>query len=1126
MFFFVNKLAQNRGYRIRLFIALVVLLAGCAEQEVNHTLFESVPPTHTGIEFINEVEGDAELNIFNYRNFYNGGGVAIGDINNDGLADVFLVSNMRKNRLYLNKGDFKFEDITEKAGVGGDKAWSTGVTFADVNGDGFLDIYVCNAGNRKDDDRSNEFFINNGDLTFTEKAKEYGLADKGFSTHAAFFDYDRDGDLDVYLLNNSFIPVGKLAYKNLRSERDSLGGHKLFRNDGETFKNVSEEAGIYGSLISFGLGITVGDFNDDNWLDIYISNDFYERDYLYINNRDGSFKEDIKQQMRHVSLSSMGADVADLNNDGFLDIFVTDMLPADNRRLKTLSTFEGYDLFQLKRSRDYHNQIMQNTLQLNNNDDTFSEIARFAGVEATDWSWGALLFDMDNDGSKDIFVANGMYKDVTEQDFVNFLVDEKTIAQMANGKKFNFKEFQDKMASTPIANYAFKNVGNVQFVNNAKPWGLDNPSFSNGASYGDLDNDGDLDLVINNVNQPVSIFRNSATDIPDSHFLRVKLAGSGRNLHAIGAKVYIYQQGSMQYLQEMPNRGFQSSVDHVLIFGLSKRSAIIDSLKVIWPDDKTQTLYDIAVDNELVLRHEDANNVWTYLHPIRKTPFVDLTQMTKLDFVHKENAFADYYQTPLLKQMYSTQGPAIATGDVNGDGLEDVLFGCAKGFGMKLFLQRADGTFSWHHQEVFATDTLSEITDAIFFDADNDSDLDLFLVTGGNEFGYNDPALKDKLFRNDGQGNFSAWDRLPNIFASGSCVAAADFDQDGDIDLFVGGRLIPGKYGYDPPSHLYVNDGSGDFKNYTRRYFPSQEMGMVTSATWSDIDDDSYPELILVGDWMPITIFKNEKGRSFSELKVAGLDNSSGWWNCIKASDIDVDGDVDFIVGNLGSNSRIRAGKSKPAELFIKDFDNNGAVEQIITLFSEDGQSFPMVLKHELEKQLPFIKKRFIKHSDFAGKTIAEIFTEEELNGVLTKKVYNTHTSLLINEGNGKFLLKPLPAEAQYTAIFGIEVLDYDLDGLPDLLLCGNFHDVLPEIGAYDASYGLILKGKGNLDFEPIAPRESGFFVNGQVRKLRIIAGRDKDPRIIAAKNNDSVQVFGIDSRFQSENKIAGNTGN
>lgn len=1092
----------------KLWIALLYLLAvGCKDDTSKGALFEKMLPDHTHVQFTNEVVGDDELNIFNYRNFYNGGGVAIGDVNNDSLPDLFLISNMGKNQLYINRGNFEFENVTDKAGVGGTKAWSTGATMADVNGDGFLDIYVCNAGNRVNDDRSNELFINNGNLTFTEKAAEYHLDDRGFSTHAAFFDYDRDGDLDMYLLNNSFIPVGKLAYQNLRPVRDSLGGHKLFRNDGAVFKDVSAEAGIYGSIISFGLGITLGDFNNDNWVDLYISNDFYERDYLYINNHDGTFKEDIKSQIQHLSLSSMGADCADINNDGNLDIFVTDMLPGNDRRLKLTMANEGYDLYQLKLARDYHHQITQNTLQLNNGNGTFSEIARLSGVHATDWSWGALLFDMNNDGNKDIFVANGIYKDLTDQDFVNFLSDETTMRQVVEKGKFDFRTLQEKMTSTPLSSYAFKNEGNFRFSNNAKAWGLSEPGFSNGAAYGDLDNDGDLDLIVNRVNMPVLIYKNTS-ELSKAHYLRVTLKGKDKNMYAIGGKVSAWRHGQLQMLQEMPNRGFESSVDHTLVFGFGNDSTNVDSLSVLWPDDHRETLYNVVLDHEIRLDQSKATEVWKP-EPLRPAIFKDITSETKLNFIHKENPYVDYYRDPLLKQMYSTLGPAIASGDVNSDGLEDVVFGSSKGQPMQLWLQEKNGTFVNKTPSVFMADTLSENVAALLFDADKDKDLDLVVVTGSNEFEANDPALKDRIYRNDGKGNFTPYDGLPALLNSGSCVAASDFDQDGDIDLFVGGRMIPGSYGTDPPSYLYVNDGNGNFRNFTRRYFDNTDFGMVTSAVWTDINHDQYPDFVVVGDWMPVMVYINEGGKSLKRLATPALAKSAGWWNCVKDADVDNDGDMDLILGNLGLNSRLKADSLHPASLYVNDFDQNGAVEQIITSYTEDGKSYPFVLKGNLEKQLPLIKKRFIENNKYAGKQINEIFTPEEIEGALKKEVYQSQSQVLINNGDGKFEWRALPVAAQFSPVYGIETLDFNRDGKTDILFGGNFFDVTPEMGQYDASYGLVMQGIGNGNFQPL-DASSGFALKGQVRQIKIIKDPKGNDLIFVVRNNAATSVYSI----------------
>lgn len=1127
---------------------LLVGAVGCQflSTTSNNHLFKQLPADQTHITFTNTVTDDKDFNIFNYRNFYNGGGVAIGDVNNDGLPDVFLIANMGDNKLYLNKGNFQFEDITAKAGVAGKHDWSTGATFADVNGDGLLDLYVCNAGIRPGDERANELYINNGNrnggpVTFTEKAHEYGLDDHGFSTHAAFFDYDRDGDLDMYLLNNSFTPVGRLAYANLRAERDSLGGDKLFRNDGDgrpgtRFTDVSEKAGIYGSLIGFGLGITIGDVNEDNWPDIFISNDFYERDYLYINNQDGTFRESVKDAMNHISLSSMGADVADVNNDGLLDIFVTDMLPGNDRRLKKVSTFESHELFDIKLQRDFHYQYMQNMLHLNRGGvpqaaagrgpevetvlssakipiPLFSDVARFAGVHATDWSWGALIFDMDNDGLKDIFVANGIAKDLTDQDFVNFLADRENMAQIARQRKFNFKEFLDKAPSEPIPNYAFHNEGNLKFANKAADWGLGEPGFSNGAAYGDLDNDGDLDLVVNNVNAPVGIFQNQTNQQAKTNYLRVKLVGTGKNPNAIGAKVYVYQKGQMQVLQQMPNRGFQSSVDLNLVFGLGTNNQI-DSLRVIWPNDRMQVLSQPKANQQLTLRQQDATATWLPTPPSTDEVFQDVTSQTGLTYVHQESNFVDYNRDPLLKQMVSTQGPALATGDVNGDGLDDVFFGSASGKTSRLYLQQPGGNFTEKTPAAWRQDTTSEVVDAVLFDADGDKDLDLFVVTGSNEFDAESDDLLDRLYLNDGTGNFTPDNRLPGLKASGSCVAAADFDGDGDIDLFVGSRLIPGKYGYNPASYLLTNDGTGNFKNYTKRYLPeAEQLGMVTGATWADLNGDRYPELVVVGDWMPIKIFENKRGKlslnpamTIQTSKGETL-KTNGWWNCVKAGDIDSDGDLDLVVGNLGLNSRIKASQSVPAELYTNDFDGNGVFEQIINCADETGELSPMVLKQDLQKTMPAIKKKYIKYADYSGKKLKDIVDEKALSAAVVQQVFTAESAILINNGKGQLTFEPLPAEAQFSPICGIEMLDYDEDGHTDLLMAGNFYDVLPEIGRYDASYGLLLRGIGSRDkaaFTVENAASQGLFIRGQVRHLK----RLKQGQLIVAKNNEWVQVY------------------
>ena len=1094
-----------------LLYCIVILVCACSTKD--DTLFEELPASETGIDFVNRSLDKKEFNIFNYRNFYNGGGVAIGDVNNDGLSDLFVTSNFEDNKLYLNKGGMHFEDITVKSGIVGKKFWSTGVTFADINGDGLMDIYVCNSGSR--DARGNQLYINQG-ITggiplYKEMANEVGLADGGLSTHAAFFDYDRDGDLDMYLLNNSFTPIDKLGYTNLRKVRDNLGGDKLFRNDSPDgksikFTDVSEKAGIYGSLIGFGLGITIGDVNNDNWPDIYISNDFYERDYLYINQHDGTFKEDLENQMPHISLSSMGADIADINDDGNLDIFVTDMLPGDDRRLKTTSIFEGYNLVDLKLKRGFWHQYMRNNLQLNNGDGTFSEVGQLAGVHATDWSWGALIFDMDNDGQKDIFVANGIAKDLTDQDFVDFLGDRNTMQQMLNGKVFDYKEFTDKISSVPIPNYAYKNEGDLKFSNQAKSWGLEGPGFSNGSAYGDLDNDGDLDLVVNNVNAPLSVYKNKTNEKLKNHYLTVHLKGTGRNLNGIGAKVTVFQQGKIKVLQQMPNRGFQSSSDHQMVFGLGQNGKI-DSLQIIWPDDHMQVLKSVTSDQVVTLDYKKANGKFVVVPSVVKPLFSDVTSRT-LAYTHQESLFNDWDRDVLLKQKLSTQGPAMAVGDVNGDGLDDVYLGGGAGQKKKLFVQLVSGQFKESVQADFNFDQTTENTDAIFFDADGDKDLDLFVVTGSNEFEINAPELHDLLYLNDGKGNFKRDLRFPTIFENGSCVTAADMDHDGDLDLFVGSRMLSTKYGMSPSSNLYINDGTGGFKNYSKRFMPEiGELGMVTDAEWTDVNRDGYADLVIAQDWGGIVVFKNERGRKL--VKQEMVPGSEGLWGCLQPADIDGDGDMDFIAGNFGLNSKIKASVEFPATLAVNDFDKNGTIEQIISCVTEDGNTYPMVLKRELQRAIPAIKQKFIKYIDYANKSVEELFSDDQRDGMILRQITTTESAFLINDGKGNFSLQALPYQAQFSPIRGIEVNDFDHDGKIDILLAGNFFDSLPEWGRFDANYGLLLQGLGKGKFAVKSSQHTGFKTMGQVRKMSLVKGKGRN-LVILAKNNDQAQVFEV----------------
>jgi hypothetical protein len=1083
-------------------------------EEAPNTLFQKLAPSQTNIRFSNDLSYDAQFNIYTYRNFYNGGGVAIGDINNDGLPDVFFTANMQPNRLYLNKGNFKFEDITDKAGIGKKGKWSTGVSMADVNGDGWLDIYVCNSGDIKGDNRQNELYINNGlsspgEVTFTEKAHEYGLDDKGLSTHAAFFDYDHDGDLDMFLLNNSFRAIGSFnLQKNERNIRDSAGGDKLFRNDEGHFTDVSAAANIYGSVIGFGLGVTVGDINNDGWQDIYVSNDFFERDYLYINQHDGTFKECLEDQMMSISNASMGADMADINNDGRPDIFVTEMLPEDDAGIKTKTTFESWDKYQLDLKYDYYHQFTRNMLQLNNGNNSFSEIGRFAGVSATDWSWGALITDLDNDGGKDIFIANGIYQDLTNEDYIQYISNKSFYKQVVSGEA-DFKKLIDLIPSHAISNYAFSNNGDLTFTNKAKQWGLDAPGFSNGSAYGDLDNDGDLDLVVNNVNMPCFVYRNeSVQQHPEHKFLRVVLQGEGKNKYGLGAKVTVHYNHTIAYQEQMPMRGFESTVDCRLNFGLGKTGKI-DSVVVQWPGGKENIIREVAPNQELTIKQSEGVIKQVITEAPVQTIFASADNNLGIDFIHRENAFSDFDRDRLVFQMISTQGPRIAKGDINKDGLEDFYIGGAKDQPGALYQQTRSGGFIKTNESLLATDAVSEDTDALFFDADNDGDEDLYVCSGGNEFSPNATALINRLYINDGKGKFTKSPQLlPSyIFESTSCVSAADYDGDGDQDLFVGVRLKPFSYGYACKSYILQNNGKGIFTDVTERVAPElKQAGMVTDAKWFDYDKDGQPDLVIAGEYMPVKILHNEGGKLKEVTRGAGLGKSNGWWNRLFIADINNDGYADIIAGNHGLNSRFRATETKPVRMYVSDFDNNGSINQVVTCYNKDS-AYPMLLRHDLVNVLPSLKKKYLKYEDYKNQTVADIFTRDQLSRAVKLEAYTMESSVFINNRNGTFTRKGLPAATQLSPVYGIWAADVDGDGNKDILLGGNFYESKPEVGIYDASYGTLLRGDGRGNFTVVPAQQSGIHIRGAVRDITAIAAGNKQ-LLIVAKNNAAPEMY------------------
>ena len=1076
-------------------------------------LFTLLPSGYTGVRFENRLTDTRELNVFTYRNYYNGGGTAIGDLTGDGLPEIVLTSNLGGTRVFLNQGKFRFRDVTQQAGLHG-RGWTTGVTLADVNGDGRLDMYVCHAGLGDGRLRANELYINqglnaDGVPTFVEQAAAYGVADSGYSTQAVFFDYDRDGDLDLFVINNSPRPVASMPLKNTRNERDPLGGAKLYRNDAGHFVDVSAAAGIFGSEIGLGLGVVVSDVNRDGWPDIYVANDFFERDYLYINQGDGTFAERLEQELPYISLSSMGLDIGDVNNDGWPDIYVADMLPDDEHRLKTTSSFESWDRLQTDVRNGFYYQFTRNMLHLNNGNGTFSDIGQMAGVARTDWSWSVLLADLDLDGHKDIYVTTGLAKDVTSQDYIAFLANRETMVQATSGGRVDFRRLVDAMSSTKLPNFAFHNRGDLTFSNESAAWGLDTLSFSSGAAYGDLDGDGALDLVVNNVNQEAFVYRNNARSLTPNRFLQLRLEGAGGNRFAIGANVTLWSGGREFYQEEEPTRGFQSSVDYVLTFGVGERDTL-DSVKVDWPgrEGRVTLLKHVATNQRLTIRESEsaaplAPNT-QHLAPLLK----DVTDAVALPFTHQENDFVDFDREPLIPKLLSTEGPMLAVADVNGDGLDDMFIGGAKGQAGTLLIQQPDGRFVSTNERVFEADAGSEDIGAVFFDADGDGHPDLYVVSGGSEFSQMAPALQDRLYLNDGRGNFrKAVGSLPDEDVSGSRAVAADYDGDGDVDLFVGGRVVPWHYGVDPRSLLLQNDGHGHFTDVTKRLAPELErVGMVTDAVWRDVDGDGRPDLIVVGEWMPITVFHNAGGGKLVRLKTPGLEKSEGWWNRIVAGDFTGRGRVDFIVGNLGLNTRLHASEAEPLTMYVKDFDGSGVSKQILSVYNH-GTSYPLAMRDELITALPFLKSRYPRYVDYAGQTVTDMFSPTELAGATFKQAHTLATALARNNGDGSFTLVPLPLEAQLAPVYGILAQDVDGDGKPDLLLAGNFDGVQPEIGRMSASYGLVLEGDGRGRFTPVRAAQSGFLVLGQARDIQRVRTRLGDLYVVT-RNNDRPLVF------------------
>jgi hypothetical protein len=1095
-------------------LALTALTLGAVScRRAEKPLFEVLAPTETGITFVNELPEDTAFNILNYLYYYNGAGVAAGDVNNDGLPDLYFSSNLGSNRLYLNKGNYRFEDVTVRAGVAHPEGWKSGVTMADVNADGHLDIYASVVSYLALRGR-NALYINNGDGTFSDRTKEFGLEHVGYSTQAAFFDSDGDGDLDMYLLNSSVHAERRASLQPLRQHRHPRAGDRFFRNDGGRFVDISERAGIYGGVEGYGLGVVASDLNLDGCIDLYVANDFQENDFLYYNNCDGTFTESVASAMGHTSRFSMGVDAADFNNDARPDLSVLDMLPEREDILKRSAHVEGYDVFEHKLRAGYHPQYARNTLQLNRGSGLFSEIGYLAGVAATDWSWAPLFADLDNDGLKDLFITNGIFRRPNDLDYIDLVGNPVIQESLEKGITDDNLRLLQRMPTVPLPNQAVRNNGDLTFTNYAVTWGLDQPGFSNGAVYVDLNNSGALDLVVSNVNAPPSIYRNRAREVNRHHYLRVQLRGAGGNTAGVGAKVVIKHGGTTQLLEQMPTRGFQSSVDPRLHFGLGN-SDRIDSLTVTWPDRRSQTVTSVEVDRTLALSQSDAVVVprggpASRPSPERSPLFTDVTRLLGITFTHQENPFFDYEREPLIPHLLSTEGPALAIGDVNGDSLDDMYVGGARGQAGRLFVQQRDGRFrdATPTARALTADRLREDVDAAFFDADGDGDQDLYVVSGGNEFVGKHEALRDRLYVNDGRGSFShSRDALPASFENGSCVVPADFDGDGDIDLFVGSRAVAGAYGLSPRSYLLENDGTGRFVDVTPDKAETlANVGMVTSAAWLDVDGDRRLDLIVVGEWMPLRVFRQQGGGFVDHTAEAGLAGTNGWWQHVRVADVNADGQQDLVLGNLGLNSYIRGSASESARLYVHDFDQNGSLDQILTFYKR-GVSYPIAGRDELAHAIGPLRARYRTYASFGASQIQHVFPPSLLAQATVLEASEFASSVALNKGDGTFTLHPLPIEAQFAPIYASVADDFDGDGDVDLIVAGNFHGAPPLRGRYDASYGLLLRGTRGGQFVPVDMEQSSLVIHGQVRDtkmLRHTSGR----LIVIARNNANLLIL------------------
>jgi hypothetical protein len=1092
----------------RLFFLGLFLLAGVScTRDDPHALFTEMRPNQTGINFKNLVRESDAFNVLIYGYFYQGGGVAVGDIDNDGLPDIYFTGNMMASKLFLNKGDFEFEDITAEAGVEAAGLWNTGTTMADVNGDGFLDIYICRSAANDPENRRNQLYINQGDRTFIEAAKDYGLDDAGYSTQSSFFDYDNDGDLDMFLLNHSTQEYAGFSRidGSFKSRTGGFLGDRLYRNDNGRFTDVTKESGIIDNVLGFGLAVTVSDYNDDGWLDIYVSNDYNEEDYLYYNQQDGTYKSELDAHMGHVSLFSMGADAADMNNDGLTDLLTMDMMPEFNFNQKTILGPENYSKYSELLTKGFYPQSMRNMFHLNQGDGNFIEIAQFSGVAHTDWSWAVLAADFDNDGWKDVFISNGYARNYLDMDFMNYLVSEQ-IKSNQTGKEQALMDLIEKMPPIYVRNYLYHNQGNLKFENKAADWGLEQETVSNAAAYADLDNDGDLDLIVCHTNDPVSVYRNNSERLSNHAYLKVRLKGTDLNTSGIGAKVLVYAEGDAYHQELVPTRGYQSAVDHELVFGLGKHLQV-DSLKVFWPTGESQVIEDVFINQTIVLDQKEGQ--LKDRSTKGSSPLLEeIPDALGIDFTHRESGFLDFTRDRLMPNTMGSLGPKIAVADINNNGRDDFYIGGGKDQAGVLYIQNSQGKFSISAQAAFRADSSFTDTDAVWLDVNGDGLKDLFVISGGTDFSKESVKYQDRLYLNNGNGGFiKAEDSLPPMPVSSGAIATSDFNEDGFPDLFIGGRYIPGNYPEPPRSYLLQNDGNGRFTDVTQEYSAAlMAPGLISDALFTDTNGDGKEELVIAGEWMGIQIFSLEENKFVASQKDL-TDATRGWWLSLCATDLDDDGDTDILAGNYGENLVYQSSPEKPLQVVFKDFDNNDRTDPILTYYKADTNSFAFS-RDEIIGQLPKLKGNFPDYQSFAKAGLEDIFDILDLSGADTLAAHNLSSMALINDGTGNFAARRLPQEVQYSPLFAInKVFLPGVNPQSFLLTGGNISKTRVSTGKLDANPGFVFKIDEEAKMKPMSTGEAGLFFHQDVRDIQTLRVGDENYYLYAF-NNGSVKVF------------------